>query len=123
MYRPKKGQSQMTSLEQIPEGISEDHANLEGGAKSPTRVVIFYAPWCGHCKKMLEGTDATWQKLKARHGQRKDVSIEEVNGDESPEQMTKYGVVNYPTILKLNNDKVTKYNGDRTLESLEAFIN
>jgi thioredoxin-like negative regulator of GroEL len=88
-----------------------------------TKLVIFYAPWCPHCKSMMEGEGSVWGKLKQKLSGRKDVVLDQVNCDEQPDVATKFGIKGYPTILKINKDKVEHFEGDRTLEALENFIN
>ena len=96
----------------------------EFGPKSeePTRIVLFFAPWCPHCKGMMAGEDSVWEKLKKKHGHHRGLTLDQVNCDEQPELATRFGIKGFPTILKMKKDKVEQYEGDRTLESLEGFI-
>jgi len=55
-------------------------------------VVEFYAPWCGHCKRLAP----EWEKLaKSLKGI---VKIAAVNGDEDKELAGHYGIKGFPTI-------------------------
>jgi len=55
-------------------------------------VVEFYAPWCGHCKRLAP----EWEKLaKSLKGI---VKIAAVNGDEEKELAGHYGIKGFPTI-------------------------
>jgi len=75
-------------------------------------VLIFYAPWCGHCKKsMNDFKEATAQ------GNGK---IMMVNSDEDPDIVKKYNVNGFPTIMKSNG---TKYTGGRDASSIMDFAN
>ena len=91
-------------------------------SQDPTKLVIFFAPWCPHCKNMMKGDDAVWEQLKRKHGHRKDLAIDQVNCDEQPELATKFGIKGFPTILKIKQDKIETFEGDRTLEALEGFL-
>jgi thioredoxin domain-containing protein 5 len=85
--------------------------------------VKFFAPWCGHCKKLAP----IWKQL-ARHMQGK-VTIAEVNCDEHQALCKTHSIQGYPTLVWFN--KVEKdaerserheYNGGRKLEQLRAFV-
>ena len=91
--------------------------------KEPTKIILFYAPWCPHCKHLMDGPDSTWEKLKRKHGNRKGLMIDQVNCDEKPDLATKFGIKGFPTILKLSGDKISQYDGERKLDSLEGFLN
>jgi len=60
--------------------------------------------------------------LARKHGGRKDVVIDQINCDEKPEMATQYGVGGFPTIMLFQGDKTYTYDGDRSLESLERFL-
>jgi len=92
--------------------------------KGKNAFVKFFAPWCGHCKKMAPA----WTELE---GKFKDVAGVEVfdvdcTSAEGKEICTKAGVRGYPT-LQYFGDKAAgqgeKYTGGRDLESLEKFMN
>lgn len=78
------------------------------------RLLLMYAPWCGHCKTLVP----TWDKMTREYGER----MHKVNGDESPELMQKYDVKGFPTIVILNDDKAVHYQGDRSEQSLRAVL-
>jgi thiol-disulfide isomerase/thioredoxin len=121
MRRQKYQQEQVPGLDPLGEEmgtVQEDFAQ----PNEKTKVVIFYAPWCPHCKHMMAGEDSVWEKLKRKHGHRKDLAIEQVNCDEKPEFATKFGVKGFPTIMKIKKGKVDALEGARTLEEIEGFI-
>uniref|UniRef100_A0A0E0KYP1 protein disulfide-isomerase n=1 Tax=Oryza punctata TaxID=4537 RepID=A0A0E0KYP1_ORYPU len=57
-------------------------------------LVEFYAPWCGHCKKLAP----EYEKLGASFKKAKSVLIAKVDCDEHKSVCSKYGVSGYPTI-------------------------
>jgi thiol-disulfide isomerase/thioredoxin len=91
--------------------------------KEPTRIVLFYAPWCKYCHKLMDGDDSVWNQLQHKYADQKHIAIDQINGDEKPELATKFSIEGFPTILKIVDGKVTKFQGDRTIEQLDAFIN
>jgi thioredoxin domain-containing protein 5 len=82
--------------------------------QGPT-FVKFYAPWCGHCKKLAP----TWKQL-ARHLQGK-VQVASVNCDDESALCGVQGIQGYPTLVYFSNGAVSEYKGGRKLDQLKAF--
>ena len=80
---------------------------------SPDTVLIFYAPWCGHCKRSMD--DFKDAELK---GNGKVILID-ADEPENENLKTKYGVQGFPTIIKGDG---TKYNGGRTALEILDFV-
>lgn len=83
-------------------------------AQAPT-FVKFFAPWCGHCKKLAP----TWMQV-ARRMQHK-LNIAEVNCDEFKSLCSKQGVTGYPMLFYYSHGAKTEYTGSRKYEPLVAF--
>jgi len=75
------------------------------------KTLIFYAPWCGHCKASKLEFEAA---VKNSNGK-----VILVNGDENPELVKKYKVDGYPTIMKGSQT----YNGPRKSKDIVEFAN
>ncbi|CAI9103502.1 OLC1v1001999C2 [Oldenlandia corymbosa var. corymbosa] len=84
-------------------------------------LVEFYAPWCGHCKKLAP----EYEKLGASFKKAKSVLIGKVNCDDHKDVCSKYGVSGYPTIQWFPKGSLEpkKYEGARTAEALAEFVN
>lgn len=135
---PQGGQGgQMGQMPQMPQmgqagqggQRHEPHQSAQGaqGNDESRKLVLFYAPWCPHCKDLLQPNDnnggkPAWSLLKQKHAGRKDISIDEVDCDAKPELASKYEVKGFPTVILFKGNQKLNYDGDRSLESLEKFL-
>ena len=72
---------------------NEETFAIKGKGK---QLVLFYAPWCPHCKTMM----ADWDKFAADN--KSSVKAIKVNSDEQPDLVKEYSVQGFPTILLLD---------------------
>ncbi|CAA7398359.1 unnamed protein product [Spirodela intermedia] len=100
--------------------LSEKSFEEEVG-KDRGALVEFYAPWCGHCKKLAP----EYEKLGSSFKKAKSILIGKVDCDEHKSICTKYGVSGYPTIQWFPKGSLEpkKYEGSRTAEALAEFVN
>ncbi|OMO63954.1 Thioredoxin [Corchorus capsularis] len=100
--------------------LTEENFEKEVG-QDRGALVEFYAPWCGHCKKLAP----EYEKLGASFKKAKSVLIGKVDCDEHKSVCSKYGVQGYPTIQWFPKGSLEpkKYEGPRTAESLAEFVN
>jgi len=80
-------------------------------------LVEFYAPWCGHCKKLEPIYNQLGEEFEADSRvlvAKMDATANYVDPD--------LGVTGFPTIILFNKGKTTTYKGDRSQPSLSKFI-
>lgn len=103
------------------EGFETQSNNLDNEVKSGTKLVLFYADWCGHCKKIKPIWDETATEVNTD-----EVKMIKVNCGEGSEKdqevMKKYSIDGYPTIIKFINGKPSMYNGDRDSDSFKEVF-
>jgi len=81
-----------------------------------TSFVMFYAPWCPHCKNAMP---AVGDLSKALSGK---VNVGTVDCDDNSEVKGRFSVPGYPTFMLLKNGKMYPYKGPRTVEAWTKFI-
>jgi len=91
---------------------------------NPSKVffVKFFAPWCGHCKRLAP----TWSELakdldesSLPHFQ--NVQLANVNCDETSDICRKYSIRGYPTLkLFVGGKPLTEYYGYRTIPRISS---
>ncbi|KAG9084829.1 hypothetical protein FRC06_003878 [Ceratobasidium sp. 370] len=84
-------------------------------ATGPT-FVKFYAPWCGHCKKLAP----VWVELAAKAKGR--ATIAEVDCDRYGSLCKSQGVDGYPMLFFYHAGQKLDFRGPRKLEPLEQFV-
>ncbi|CAA0816773.1 Protein disulfide-isomerase like 2-1 [Striga hermonthica] len=84
-------------------------------------LVEFYAPWCGHSKKLAP----EYEKLGESFKKAKSVLIGKVDCDDQENLCSKYDVSGYPTIKWFPKESLEPkmYEGARTTEALAEFVN
>ncbi|KAE9446658.1 hypothetical protein C3L33_21455, partial [Rhododendron williamsianum] len=114
--------------------LTEDNFEKEVG-QDRAALVEFYAPWCGHCKKLApeyEKLAASFKKAKSVVIGKVDLNLSlvfsvllVVDCDEHKSLCSKYGVSGYPTIQWFPKGSLEpkKYEGPRNAEALVEFVN
>eukprot|EP00177_Eucheuma_denticulatum_P002998 GFKZ01005395.1.p1 GENE.GFKZ01005395.1~~GFKZ01005395.1.p1 ORF type:complete len:553 (-),score=110.77 GFKZ01005395.1:908-2566(-) len=81
-------------------------------------LVKFYAPWCGHCKKMAGDFKEAATELKGK------AVLVDLDATEEKDLAAKYEVRGFPTLkLFSGGELITDYKGGRTKDALIKFIN
>lgn len=85
----------------------------------PDLLVEFYAPWCGHCKKLAPEYSKAAAILKAREPP---IRIAKVDATENTDLAGKYGVKGYPSLKYFVEKNPTDYTGGRTESEIVSWV-
>mmetsp|Transcript_12433 Transcript_12433/g.35230 ORF Transcript_12433/g.35230 Transcript_12433/m.35230 type:complete len:474 (+) Transcript_12433:95-1516(+) len=80
-------------------------------------LVEFYAPWCGHCKKLTPEYEKAAGELKS-----KGVLLAKVDATEEKDLASKYNVKGFPTMVWFEDGKEAEYDGGRTSETIVDWV-
>ena len=103
-------------VEMLTAANFEQRTQAATGATTGDWIVMFYAPWCGHCqhaKPAFEAVAATY------HSHRINVALVDCDADGS--LCRRFGVRGYPTVILFRRGKAHKYFGERSTSSFISF--
>jgi len=92
-----------------------------GGQGKGDTVLLVYASWCGHCKRLME-QGGTWDTVTARMSSIKFVDLDEAS-DEGKAAVRLYGIQGFPDIRAIRaGETVATYGGNRDVDDLVNWI-
>jgi len=88
-------------------------------AKHENLLVEFYAPWCGHCKKLAPEYAAAAQELAKRDPP---YSLAKVDTTENKELGERFGIKGFPTLKFFKGGNPGDYEGGRTKDAIVNYV-
>ena len=99
---------------------TDDDPKKVFSSTKPT-MVLFYAPWCGHCKTIKP----EYEQLREKYMKNPNKKVAMINCDDHKDFASKAGIQGFPTLRYYKNpkdDKYVEYNGERTGSAIENFM-
>eukprot|EP00727_Mastigamoeba_balamuthi_P013130 m51a1_g844 putative Protein disulfide-isomerase (306) ;mRNA; r:769679-770789 len=93
-------------------------SNFDGETREGLWMVMFYAPWCGHCKRLAP----TWEELAAAQKVAGKFRVAKVDATAETDLANRFSVSRFPTVLLIRNGQATPYEGERTIAAFTAFV-
>jgi len=122
-YKKVEPESLHREVFKLPEGESKvvvlTDENFDSQLKSAPKaqwLIEFYAPWCGHCKKLVP----TWEELAYKFTS-DSLKIAKVDATENTVTAGRFGVQSYPTIFLVRGDKYFLHQGGRKVKDFAEF--
>ncbi|KAK6492318.1 protein disulfide-isomerase TMX3-like [Huso huso] len=100
--------------------VEELDDSFKDSRMGDTWIVDFYAPWCGHCKKL----EPVWHEVGAEmRSSGSPVRVGKIDATAYSSVASELGVRGYPTIKLLKGDLAYNYRGPRTKDDIIEFAN
>ncbi|XP_065362683.1 thioredoxin domain-containing protein 5 homolog [Calliphora vicina] len=97
--------------------------NFDEAIAKNNHFVKFFAPWCGHCKRL----HPLWEQLAEMMNVKDEpqVIIAKVDCTQQQELCAKHEITGYPTLrfFKLGENESVKFKGTRDMPAITEFIN
>ncbi|KAI9221580.1 thioredoxin-like protein [Blastocladiella britannica] len=88
-----------------------------------TSMVLFYSPWCPHCKRAAPAYRNFARKTKALRKDHPGFTIAQINCEANEETCDTHAIEGYPTFLIFQEGKALfEYDGETDSDSLTTFV-
>ena len=88
----------------------------QSGGADKTKIYLFKAEWCGHCK----GFKPLWEKIKEEYKDK--YTFVTLDSEKDKEKIDEWKISGFPTIIKKTNNSAEEYVGPRDEASVVEFI-
>mmetsp|Transcript_43814 Transcript_43814/g.80005 ORF Transcript_43814/g.80005 Transcript_43814/m.80005 type:complete len:483 (+) Transcript_43814:76-1524(+) len=98
--------------------VTLTEATFDSHLKENSRTLVeFYAPWCGHCKKLAPEYEKAAASLTSTG-----IPLAKVDATEAKELGTRYNVKGFPTLIWFEDGNKNEYDGGRTAEEIIEWV-
>lgn len=116
---------QMTDDESVNQ-YTEEYENdvvKESFTSNKKTFVMFYAPWCGHCKRTMPA----YQRIIDSYKNDQNITVIKVDCDQNKNIARDHGIQGFPTFRLYptgmnNKNNYEEYEGGRTFEDINEYI-
>lgn len=88
-------------------------------AKYEKLLVEFYAPWCGHCKKLAPEYSAAAEVLSKNDPP---LALAKVDATENKKLAERFGIRGFPTLYWFVNGEQQEYTGGRSKDTIVSWV-
>ena len=110
LYDNKKGIFELNSID-LSMNKDNQFVSLHEKFLNKAYMLLFYAPWCGHCQHMVNEVTQLGEQLFDEN-----FVIGAVNCEKQDDISKKYNIQGFPTIFLSVGGKTEQYNGERTVD-------
>ncbi len=94
---------------------------VESGPQSELKMILVYAPWCGHSKKMIPDYEKVKSEFDGKTVNNSKVSVVMYNSDVDKAKVKEYKVKGFPTLFVEKNGELSPF-PHRTYEKISEYI-
>lgn len=95
-----------------------DDSNFDDAIKANDFLLVeFYAPWCGHCKKLAPEWDSAAKTLAGSNAK-----LAKVDATEAKDLGTRFGIKGFPTIKLFKHGEASEYQGGRQAADIVNYL-
>jgi len=95
---------------------------VESAPQDELKMILVYAPWCGHSKKMLPDYERVKSEFDGQIVNNSKVSVVMYNSDIDKAKVKEYQVKGFPTLFVEKNGELSPF-PHRTYDKISAYIN
>jgi thiol-disulfide isomerase/thioredoxin len=106
------------------------HKKRQDSTKKPVTVGLVHANWCGHCQSLMPEWDKMEHNIKNNPKLDTKCNVVKIESQDINNELPKYeSMINekipvdgYPTIFLIKNNKMEKYDGERSSKAIGGWV-